>query len=103
MKKISLSFKLNLSLGILFLFILSISIYSILMINKTYSYSQNTGENWLPSIVAVGELKRDLIAGPRGLIIYTLDWATNSSQTVKDKGLEEFTSHFKKLEEHLKN
>lgn len=103
MKKISLSFKLNLSLGILFLFILSISIYSIFMINKTYSYSQNTGENWLPSIVAVGELKRDLIAGPRGLIIYTLDWATNSSQTVKDKGLEEFTSNFKKLEEHLKN
>ncbi|WP_158997121.1 HAMP domain-containing methyl-accepting chemotaxis protein [Pigmentibacter ruber] len=103
MKKISLSFKLNLSLGILFFLILCISIYSILMINKTNSYSQNTGENWLPSIVAIGELKRDLIAGPRGLILYSLDWATNSSPAIKSKGLEEFNGNFKKFEDHLKN
>ena len=46
------------------------------MINKTYSYSQNTGENWLPNYSCRRhELKHDLIAGPRGLIIYTLDWA----------------------------
>lgn len=102
-KKSSLSFKLNLSLGILFFLTLCISLYSIIMINKTHLYSQSTGDNWLPSIVAIGDLKRELILAPRALIIYSLDLSINSQKTLKDKRFNEFNNHFGNLEKKLKD
>ncbi|MBX9837367.1 MAG: hypothetical protein K2X69_03520, partial [Silvanigrellaceae bacterium] len=56
----SLDFKLNVSILTLLILIIGVSIYSMFMINKTHSYAEDTGKNWLPSIVAIGELNRDL-------------------------------------------
>ena len=53
MKNQSLSFKIIASITVLGLLILFSCIYCILMINKTQTYAQETGTNWMPSIEAM--------------------------------------------------
>ncbi|KAB8032024.1 HAMP domain-containing methyl-accepting chemotaxis protein [Fluviispira multicolorata] len=53
MEKKSLAFKLNISISILLLFILCSSIYTIIMIERSQKYADNTGSNWLPSLNSI--------------------------------------------------
>jgi methyl-accepting chemotaxis protein len=98
----SLAFKLNTSTIILLLLIAGVSIYSALMINKTQSYADDTGSNWLPSIAAIGELNRDLTNAPRRLAIYTLDWTFNLPENSKAKDAETLQKFISKLDQDLK-
>ncbi len=52
MKKRSLSFKLNISILVLLTLILFSAIYASFMINKTQKFAQETGKNWMPSILS---------------------------------------------------
>jgi len=98
----SLDFKLNASTLTLLILIIGVSIYSMFMINKTHSYAEDTGKNWLPSIVSVGELNRDLTMTPRRLITYTLDWFYDLPKETKTKSAESLSNYIKSFDEHLK-
>ena len=98
----SLDFKLNASTLTLLILIIGVSFYSIFMINKTHFYAEDTGKNWLPSIVSVGELNRDLTMAPRRLITYTLDWFYDQPKETKTKSAESLSNYIKSFDEHLK-
>ena len=98
----SLAFKLNTSTIVLLVMILIVSIYSSYMINKTHSFADDTGTNWLPSISAVGELNRDLTNAPRRLNIYNLDWLFDASQETKKKNAELVLGFIADFDKHLK-
>ncbi len=89
----SLSFKLNLSMIILFLLILFISIYSILMINKTQVYSAETENNWLPSIVSSQKMQKAFSSISRRPLRILLDEDQKDREEgikVLNKSIEEF-------------
>lgn len=56
MENKSLSFKIITSIAILIALILFSCIYCITMINKTQTYAQDTGTNWMPSIEAFTQI-----------------------------------------------
>jgi methyl-accepting chemotaxis protein len=89
MERKSLSFKLNISITILLILILAAGIYSIFMINKSQSYAQETGENWLPSVKSVSRISDSFGNTSRRHVAVLGDYATNQSteiiQTDKDK------------------
>ncbi|APJ03309.1 HAMP domain-containing methyl-accepting chemotaxis protein [Silvanigrella aquatica] len=99
----SLAFKLNTSAIILLILVFGVSLYSSYMINKTQTYADDTGRNWLPSIAAVGQLNRDLASAPRRLSIYTLDWSFNSSTEEKNKNAKTLDEYIETLDKHIKD
>lgn len=102
MKKKSLAFKLNISTLVLLFIFLSISVYAILVINKTNSYANETGQFWLPSITATTNINRELTAAPRRLIIYILMWINNAPENEKKKSEELLEKYTKSLEDRYK-
>ncbi len=98
----SLAFKLNTSTIVLLLLIVGVSIYSVMMINKTQSYADNTGKNWLPSIVAIGQLSRDLTNAPRRLALYILDWVYNAPENQKMENEKKLKIFIESMNEHIK-
>lgn len=93
MKNKSLSFKLNLFMIILFTLILFISIYSILMINKTQVYSAETENNWLPSIVSSQKMQKAFSSISRRPLRILLDEDQKDREEgikVLNKSIEEF-------------
>ncbi len=102
MGKRSLAFKLNISTIVLLLLIVGVSIYSVMMINKTQSYADSTGKNWLPSIVAIGQLSRDLTNAPRRLALYILDWVYNAPEKQKIENEKKLKIFIESIDKHLK-
>jgi methyl-accepting chemotaxis protein len=102
MRNKSLAFKLNSSTIILLLLIFGVSIYSVTMINKTQYYADETGKNWLPSIVEVGELNRDLTNAPRRLLIYSLQVMNNAPQNEINESKKSLNEFLKNLDTNIK-
>jgi len=60
MKKKSLSLKLNISIFILLSLIIFSGLFTIFMINKTQSFAQETGKNWLPSVLSTSRMSEGM-------------------------------------------
>ena len=98
MGKKSLSFKIITSISILVILILFSCIYCITMINKTQTYAQETGGNWMPSIEAFSRINLYIGNLSRREVLVIADSIANQKERMTDnmKDLDKFKDQLSK-------
>ncbi len=106
MKQQSLSFKLNISILILLLLILSAAVYTIIMINKTQTFAQETGQEWLPSVLSVSQMNEGIGKYARrilGLLTTSLINTGEEEIKTKEEDIKTLDKYAKIIDEYLAN
>ncbi len=103
MEQKSLAFKLNISIMILLLLLLFAGIYSIIMINKSQGYAQETGTNWLPSVRSVSRISDVFGNATRRHIAIIGDFATKRSSELTKSDIQKLEGFVKDLNERLES
>ncbi|APJ03441.1 HAMP domain-containing methyl-accepting chemotaxis protein [Silvanigrella aquatica] len=100
----SLSFKIYLSISVLFLLIFITAIYSIFMINKTQDYSAETETNWLPSINSAQKMQAafsSISRRPLRIILEISEEERKNGYVVLNKSIENFLKEKKNYEQFI--
>ncbi|WGL59318.1 methyl-accepting chemotaxis protein [Pigmentibacter sp. JX0631] len=106
MKKRSLSFKLNVSVLVLLTLILFSAIYASLMINKTQKFAQDTGTNWMPSILSSSKMSEGMSKYSRriiGLLSNTMIYSGDEGAKVFEDDLKALHKYGKAIEDNLES
>ncbi|RDB35568.1 MAG: methyl-accepting chemotaxis protein [Spirobacillus cienkowskii] len=106
MKNKSLSFKLNISILILLLLILIGAVYTIIMINKTQTFAQETGQEWLPSVLSVSQMNEGIGKYARriiGLLTTSLINTGEEEIKTKEEDIKTLDKYAKIIDEYLAN
>ncbi len=105
-KSKSLSFKLNISIIILLSLINIAGVYTILMINKTQSYAQETGKNWLPSVLSTSEISTGISKYARrilGLLSTSLINSGEEEKKLKAEDINALNKYGKNIDIMIEN
>lgn len=104
MKKRSLSFKLNISILILIVFILFSAIYASVMINKTQTFADETGKNWMPSILSSTEMYEGFSKYSRriiGILANQLTYTGEEADKIYEEDMKTLGKYKKAIEDDL--
>ncbi len=104
MKKRSLSFKLNISILVLLTLILFSAIYASFMINKTQKFAQETGKNWMPSILSSTTMYEGMNKYSRriiGILANQLTYSGDEAVKVYEEDMQALNKYKKHIDDDI--